>query len=113
MRTSFAQQKTETKFMAITIIESTSQMVGKSTMIITKDSTQEEIPLNIISNWITLNYKNIKANESQLVQTLNTYASQGWKLLVTLPADLNNHSKSSDILITRYLLTKEVEVSKQ
>jgi hypothetical protein len=105
----FAQENTSSKFMQITTIESVvGGGLGRSKMIITKeDGTQEEKELENLFSMTGINFKNIKSNESGILQTLKTYIDAGWKLYSTVPLTLSPGNNGSGIFMTRYLLIKE------
>lgn len=108
----FAQNGTAqnaTKFMHITTIESVvGGGFGRSKMIITKeDGSQEEKDLENLFSMTGINFKNIKANESGILQTLKTYTDDGWKLHATIPMTLSPGQNGAGIFMTRYLLSKE------
>ncbi|HEY0677199.1 MAG TPA: hypothetical protein VGD17_02890 [Chitinophagaceae bacterium] len=108
----FAQQPpTESKFMHITTIESVvGGGLGRSKMIITKeDGSQEEKDLENLFSMTGINFKNIKLNESGILQTLKSYTDSGWKLHATIPMTLSPGQNGSGIFMTRYLLVKEAE----
>jgi opacity protein-like surface antigen len=109
----FAQQPqpVESKFMQITTIESVvGGGLGRSKMVITKeDGTQEEKDLENLFSMTGINFKNIKSNESSILQTLKLYTDAGWKLHATIPMTLSPGQNGSGIFMTRYLLVKEEE----
>jgi hypothetical protein len=76
-------------------------------MIITKeDGSQEEKDMENLFSMTGINFKNIKANESGIIQTLKTYIDAGWKLQATVPMTLSPGNNGSGIFMTRYLLVK-------
>lgn len=107
----FAQEKTDTKFMQITTIESVvGGGFGRSKMVITKeDGSQEEKDLENLFSMTGINFKNIKSNESEIMQTLKSYIDAGWKLKTTIPLTLSPGNNGAGIFMTRYLLVKEAE----
>ncbi len=68
-------QKQETKFMQITTIESVvGGGLGRSKMIITKeDGSQEERDMNNLFSITSINFKNIKENESSILLYAENY----------------------------------------
>lgn len=108
----FAQEQTTSgKFMQITTIESVvAGGFGRSRMIITKeDGSQEDKELENLFSMTGLNLKNIKSNESMILQTLKSYTDAGWKLYSTVPLTLSPGNNGSGIFMTRYLLVKPEE----
>ena len=103
----FAQQAE--KFMQITTIESVvGGGFGRSKMIITKeDGTQEEKDLENLFSMAGINFKNIKSNESLILQTIKSFTDAGWKLKSTVPLTLSPGNNGSGIFMTRYLLAKD------
>jgi hypothetical protein len=103
-----AQQQTE-KFMQITTIESVvGGGLGRSKMIVTKeDGSQEEKELENLFSMTGINFKNIKSNETTILQTIKSYTDAGWKLHATIPMTLSPGQNGSGIFMTRYLLVKE------
>jgi hypothetical protein len=103
-----AQQQTE-KFMQITTIESVVGVgLGRSKMIVTKeDGSQEEKELENLFSMTGINFKNIKSNETTILQTIKSYTDAGWKLHATIPMTLSPGQNGSGIFMTRYLLVKE------
>lgn len=95
--------------MQITTVESVvSGGAGRSKMIITKeDGTQEEKDMENLFSIVGINFKNIKSNETVLLQTLKSYTDQGWKLISTSPLTLSPNQNGNGIFLTRYLLSKE------
>jgi hypothetical protein len=106
---SFAETKAQTKFMQITSVESVvSGGIGRSKLIVTKeDGTQEEKEMENLFSLAGINFKNLKSNETLLLQTLKTYTEQGWKLVSTVPLTLSPNQNANGIFLTRYLLSKE------
>lgn len=102
-------QKSETRYMQITAIESVvGGGLGRSRMIITKeDGTQEEKDLNNLFSITGINFKNIKENETTILQTIVSYTDTGWKMFSNTPLTLSPGTNGSGIFMTRYLLTKE------
>lgn len=102
-------QKAEMKLMQITTVESVvGGGAGRSKLIITKeDGTQEEKEMENLFSIVGINFKNVKSNESLLIQTLKTYTDQGWKLVSTTPLTLSPNQNANGIFLTRYLLSKE------
>jgi len=103
----YAQQAE--KFMQITTIESVvGGGFGRSKMIITKeDGSQEEKDLENLFSMTGINFKNIKSNETAILQTIKTYTDAGWKLQSTIPMTLSPGNNGAGIFMTRYLLVKE------
>jgi hypothetical protein len=103
-----AQEAIESKFMQITTIESVvGGGFGRSKMITTKeDGSQEEKDLENLFSITGINFKNIKANESGIIQTLKGYTDAGWKLHATIPMTLSPGQNGAGIFMTRYLLVK-------
>ena len=104
-------QKSESKFVQITTIESVvGGGLGRSKMIITKeDGSQEEKDLNNLFSIAGINFKNIKDNETSILQTIKTYTDDGWKMFSNTPLTLSPGNNGSGIFMTRYLLTKTDE----
>lgn len=104
----FAQEQPTGKFMQITTIESVvAGGFGRSRMIVTKeDGSQEEKELENLFSMTGINLKNIKSNESVILQTLKSYTDAGWKLYSTVPLTLSPGNNGSGIFMTRYLLVK-------
>ena len=104
-----AQEKL--KFMQITTIESVvGGGFGRSKMIITKeDGSQEERDLENLFSLTGINMKNIKSNESSILQVLKVYTDAGWKLQSTIPLTLSPAQTGNGIFMTRYLMVKEEE----
>ena len=103
-----AQEKV--KFMQITTIESVvAGGFGRSKMLITKeDGSQEERDLENLFSLTGINMKNIKSNESNIIQVLKTYIDDGWKLQSTVPLTLSpSQNGNNGIFMTRYLLVKD------
>jgi hypothetical protein len=102
-------QKTEMKLMQITTVESVvGGGAGRSKLIITKeDGTQEEKEMENLFSIVGINFKNVKSNESLLLQTLKSYTDLGWKLVSTVPLTLSPNQNANGIFLTRYLLSKE------
>jgi hypothetical protein len=104
------EQKAEPgkQFMQVTTIESVvSGGMGRSKMIVTEaDGSQKEIDMNNLFSLTGINFKNIKENESQVVQTLKKYVDEGWKIDQTSSFALSPSQNSSGIFMTRYLLSK-------
>src|SRR6201989_1209574 len=107
----FAQQPTVPagKFMQITSMES---VVGggfvRSKMIITKeDGSQEEKDLENLFSVTGINFKNIKSNETTILQTIKSFTDTGWKLHATIPMTLSPGNNGSGIFMTRYLLVRD------
>ena len=98
------------KFMQITTIESVvAGGFGRSKMIITKeDGSQEERDMENLFSLTGINMKNIKSNESSIIQTLKTYTDDGWKLQSTIPLTLSpSQNGPNGIFMTRYLFVKD------
>jgi hypothetical protein len=104
---SFAQQQ----FTQITTIESVvGGGIGRSKMIISHpDGAQEERDLENLFSLAGINFKNIKSNENQIMNTLKSFTSKGWKLVSTTPLTLSPGNNGAGIFMTRYLLTKDGE----
>jgi hypothetical protein len=96
-------------FMQITSVESVvGAGAGRSKLIITKDDgTQEEKEMENLFSMVGINFKNVKTNESLLLQTLKSYTDLGWKLVSTTPLTLSPNQNANGIFLTRYLLQKE------
>jgi hypothetical protein len=108
LTSALAQEKM--KFMQITTIESVvAGGFGRSKMIITKeDGSQEERDMENLFSLTGINMKNIKSNESSIIQTLKTYTDDGWKLQSTIPLTLSpSQNGPNGIFMTRYLLVKD------
>ena len=97
--------------MQITTIESVvGGGFGRSKMIITKeDGSQEERDLENLFSLTGINMKNIKSNESSILQVLKVYTDAGWKLQSTIPLTLSPAQTGNGIFMTRYLMVKEEE----
>jgi hypothetical protein len=104
-----ASAQAKQKFMQITTIESVvGGGFGRSIMVITKeDGSQEDRGLENLFSLTGMNLKNIKSNESNILQVLRTYTDQGWKLQSTIPLTLSPGQNGPGIFMTRYLLTME------
>lgn len=104
----FAQQKLM-QYMQITTIESVvGGGIGRSKMLISNaDGTQEERDLENLFSIAGINFKNIKSNENDILNTLKSFTSKGWKLMSTVPLTLSPNQGGSGIFMTRYLLVKE------
>ena len=104
-----ASAQAKQKFMQITTIESVvAGGFGRSIMLITKeDGSQEDRGLENLFSLTGMNLKNIKSNESNILQVLRTYTDQGWKLQSTIPLTLSPAQNGPGIFMTRYLLTME------
>jgi hypothetical protein len=104
-----ASAQAKQKFMQITTIESVvGGGFGRSIMVITKeDGSQEDRGLENLFSLTGMNLKNIKSNESNILQVLRTYTDQGWKLQSTTPLTLSPGQNGPGIFMTRYLLTME------
>lgn len=103
-----AQEQPVGKFMQITTIESVvAGGFGRSRMIVTReDGSQEDKELENLFSMTGINLKNIKSNESVILQTLKSYTDAGWKLYSTIPLTLSPGNNGSGIFMTRYLLVK-------
>lgn len=103
-----AQTATTVQYMQITTIESTvSGGSGRSKLIIThEDGKQEETDMMNLFSLLGINFKNIQANDFQIVGALTEFAKQGWKLVATIP--LVPVSEDNSLCMTRYLMTREV-----
>ena len=99
------------KFMQITTIESVvGGGFGRSKMIITKeDGTQEEKDLENLFSMTGINFKNIRINETAILQTIKTYTDTGWKLQATIPMTLSPGNNGAGIFMTRYLLVRDMK----
>ena len=97
------------KFMQITTIESVvGGGFGRSKMVVTKeDGSQEEKDLENLFSMTGINFKNIKINETTILQTIKTYTDTGWKLSATIPMTLSPGNNGAGIFMTRYLLVRE------
>ena len=102
-----AQEKQ--KFMQITTLESVvGGGFGRSKMLITKeDGSQEERDMENLFSMTGMNMKNIKSNESNILQALKAYTDEGWKLQSAIPLTLSPSQGGSGIFMTRYLLVRE------
>lgn len=102
-------QKTTTKFVQITTVESVvGGGMGRSKMIITKeDGTTEEKDMSNLFSMTGINFKNIKDNDANILQTLKSYTDDGWKLFSNTPLTLSPGANGAGIFMTRYLLSKE------
>jgi hypothetical protein len=107
--TSGALAQQAEKFMQITTVESVvGGGFGRSKMVITKeDGSQEEKDLENLFSMTGINFKNIRANESFILQTIKSFTDAGWKLKSTTPLTLSPGQSSNGIFMTRYLLVKE------
>ena len=96
------------RFMQITTLESVvGGGFGRSKMIITKeDGSQEERDMENLFSMTGMNMKNIKSNESNIIQVLKSYTDDGWKLLQAIPLTLSPSQNGTGIFMTRYLLTR-------
>ena len=103
----FAQQSE--KFMQITTVESVvGGGFGRSKMVITReDGSQEEKDLENLFSMTGINFKNIRSNESYILQTIKSFTDAGWKLKSTTPLTLSPGQNGNGIFMTRYLLVKE------
>ncbi len=110
--TAFSQEK-KTSIVQITTIESTvSGGAGRSRMFITSsEGKQEEKEINNLFSLVGINFKNIKGNETSIIQTIKQYTDQGWKLVSTTPLTISpsEGGQSAGMFMTRYLLIKEVD----
>ena len=102
-----AQEKQ--KFMQITTLESVvSAGFGRSKMIITKeDGSQEEKNMENLFSLTGINMKNVKSNETSILQELKTYTDAGWKIQSVIPLTLSPGQNGNGIFMTRYLLVKD------
>jgi len=102
-----AQEKQ--KFMQITTLESVvGGGFGRSKMLITKeDGSQEEREMENLFSMTGMNMKNIKSNETSILQVLKAYTDEGWKLQSAIPLTLSPSQGGSGIFMTRYLLVRE------
>lgn len=102
-----AQTSITSQYMQITTIESTvSGGGGRSKIIFTyEDGRQEETDMMNLFSLLGINFKNIQANDSQIVKALTEFAKQGWKLVTTIP--LVPVSEDNSLCMTRYLLMRE------
>jgi hypothetical protein len=101
----------QTRYVQITTIESVvGGGVGRSKMVITKeDGSQEEKDMENLFSIAGINFKNIRQNETTILQTLKTYTDAGWKLFSTTPLTLSPSNNGNGIFMTRYLLTRDDE----
>jgi hypothetical protein len=99
----------QTQYVQITTVESVvGGGAGRSKMIITKeDGSQEEKDMENLFSIAGINFKNIRQNETTILQTLKTYTDSGWKLFSTTPLTLSPSNNGNGIFMTRYLLVKE------
>jgi len=97
------------KFMQILTVESVvGGGFGRSKMIVTKeDGSQEEKDLENLFSMTGINFKNIKSNETVILQTIKTYTDAGWKLHATIPMTLSPGNNGAGIFMTRYLLVRD------
>src|SRR4051812_40583298 len=105
----FSQQKPP-QYMQITTIESVvGGGMGRSRMVITNaDGTQDERDMENLFSLAGINFKNIRQNESAILNTLKEYTGKGWKLLSAVPLTLSpSQGSGQGIFLTRYLLVKE------
>ncbi len=107
--TSGALAQQAEKFMQITTIESVvGGGFGRSKMIITKeDGSQEEKDLENLFSMAGINFKNIKSNESVILQTIKSFTDAGWKLKSTVPLTLSPGNNGSGIFMTRYMFAMD------
>src|SRR4051812_25792932 len=84
-------QSQESKYVQITTVESVvAAGIGRSRMIVTKeDGSQEEKDLENLFSISGINFKNIKSNETIILQTLKSFTDNGWKLFSTTPLTLS------------------------
>jgi hypothetical protein len=103
------QTVTQTAYVQITTIESVvGGGIGRSKMIITKeDGNQEERDIENLFSMAGINFRNIKQNETTIIQTLKSYTDNGWKLFSITPFTLSPGTNGMGIFMTRYLLTKD------
>ena len=108
MQDLFAQTM-QTAYVQITTIESVvGGGIGRSKMIITKeDGNQEEKDIENLFSIAGINFKNIKQNETTIIQALKSYTDNGWKLFSITPLTLSPGTNGAGIFMTRYLLTKD------
>ena len=104
-------QQAGSKFVQITTIESVvGGGMGRSKMIITKeDGSQEERDMENLFSITGINFKNIKNNETAILNALKSYTDTGWKILSNSPLTLSPGTNGYGIFMTRYLLVKEEE----
>ena len=109
----FAQNQ-QSKFVQITTIESVvGGGIGRSKMIITKeDGGQEERDLENLFSIAGINFKNIRSNETSILQAIKSYIDNGWKLFSTTPLTLSPGTNGYGIFMTRYLFIKDSAASK-
>jgi len=102
-----AQEKQ--KFMQITTLESVvGGGFGRSKMLITKeDGSQEEREMENLFSMTGMNMKNIKSNETSILNVLKAYTDEGWKLQSAIPLTLSPSQGGSGIFMTRYLLVRD------
>lgn len=105
-----SQQK-PLQYMQITTIESVvGGGVGRSKMIISNpDGSQEERDLENLFSLTGINFKNIKQNENDILNTIKTFTGKGWRLMSTVPLTLSPTQGGAGIFMTRYLFVKEEE----
>jgi hypothetical protein len=83
--------------------------VGRSRVIIS-DQGDQEVGKDLLNfySMVGINFKNIANNDRLIVETINTYVSEGWELH-TVTTGVNSASEGkggTGIFITRYLLRK-------
>ena len=101
------------QFMQVTSVESVlSGGIGRSKMIVTNpDGSQKESDMENLFSMVGINFKNIKQNEDKLVSTLKYYTDSGWKIEHVTSLTLSQtESGNGGIFMTRYLLSKQVEM---
>lgn len=101
------------QFMQVTSVESVlSGGLGRSKMIVTNpDGSQKESDMENLFSMVGINFKNIKQNEDKLVSTLKYYTDSGWKIEHVTSLTLSQtESGNGGIFMTRYLLSKQVEM---
>jgi hypothetical protein len=81
--------------------------LGRSRVIISDQGDQEvgKDLLNFFS-MVGINFKNIANNDRMIVETINTYVSEGWELH-TVTTGVQSNEKTG-LFITRYLFRKPV-----
>ena len=97
----FAQQKSKTKHMTISIYETYSNWGKSPNVFITRDDTAQ-VQKNVQFNLHLKPKDEVPAHENQIMQILEPYYDRGWKLVtVSSVKDFN-----SSFYITRFFFTK-------
>ncbi len=101
------------EFMTITTVESIIPGgLGRSRMFITDPSGKlEERKMKNFYSMVGINMGNINENDAAILNTLNAYTKEGWKVMhvntgVQSPSSDPNGGKGEGIYMTRYLLKK-------